>query len=381
MRHFFLFHLCMLIAAMPVAAPADILFAGGDLYVAGSGDEDIPAAGRDIIGTGFSLRITAPVAEDAFLSGASISVEQPVGGDLSAFGGRVLVEAGVGGDLSVSGFAVETGEEAAVDGNARLSGGSVKLRGPVTGALVAAGGEVTLDAPVEGDVHLSAGKLVFGEAARIGGRLHYSAREEIEVPASVVPADRVTFTPFRDQGGRMVSRDWDEDWPGPGRGAMIGGALTVYLFFVVAGGLLLAFLPRTVTDLADRIAAGPAVTLMSGLAGLGAAFGLVPILALSIIGLPLIPVILLAIVLLWMAGYLLGIFTISMRVLLAVTGTGVDPSMWAKLGALAAGLGVAMLLNFIPVLGWVLNFAALLLGVGAIMALPFDRRNRPVADA
>ena len=370
MRHLLLLF-CLLGLSAPHPAQADTMLAGGDLYVAGASEDAIPAAGRDLIATGFRLRVTAPVADDAMLSGAAVTVSQSVGGDLSAFGGRVAIEAEVGGDLSVSGFSVETGPAAAVAGNVRLSGGSVEIRGPVSGALVVAGGEVTLDAPVEGDVRLSSGALSFGEAARIGGQLTYSAPEPIDIPASVVPGERVTFNPF-DARHDGVRGDRHPDWSMPGRGAMIGSALIGYVFFLVAGALFLTFVPDTVGSLDARIATRPALTFMIGLAGLGTAFGLVPILALSVIGIPLIPVMLMAIVLLWMAGYLMGVYAISMRMLSAMAGDSATPGTAMRTGALAAGLAVAMLLNFIPVLGWVLNFAALLLGVGAIVALPFD---------
>lgn len=363
----------LLLAVIPQVAHPEAFSAGGDLYVAGEDSRVMSTAGRDLFATGFSVRLTAPVTQDAHLLGARVEVARPVGGDLMAAGGDVKISAPVQGDLSVAGVSVTTDSAARIGGNARLSGGAVTIGGPVEGALVVSAGEVTLDAPIGGDVWLTAGTLRFGAEARIAGRLHYSTREPLAIPAAVIAEDRVTFHPLGEAAARMVERDWNGHWPLPGRGAVLAGAATTLVFFVAMGAIFLAFAPRMVADLDGRIAARPAIMLLRGLIALSAAIGLVPILALTIIGLPLLPVILLAIILLWMVGYLLGVFAVSLRVLRALRGGAAEPGMGLKLAALAAGLVVAALLNFIPVLGWMANFLLVLLGIGAIASLPFER--------
>ncbi len=88
---------------------------------------------------------------------------------------------------------LRTSTQGTVAGNARLLGGTVVIDGPVSGALTVTAGELTLNAPVNGDALILAETMHFGPEARILGRLTYTAAEPMTVPASVVPADRITY--------------------------------------------------------------------------------------------------------------------------------------------------------------------------------------------
>lgn len=115
-----------------------------------------------------------------------------------------------------------------------------------------------------------------------------------------------------------------------------------------------------------------------GVLGLSALFGLVPVSALTIVGLPLIPLVLLALVLAWTLGYLLGVYSVAMRVVDAFREGTAPQGMAVRV---LAGLVVAVLLNFVPFLGWMLNVAVVLLGLGAITAALGEAllRGRPGA--
>jgi hypothetical protein len=114
-----------------------------------------------------------------------------------------------------------------------------------------------------------------------------------------------------------------------------------------------------------RMAHGrPGTTMLLGLVGLSALVGLIPVSAISIVGLPLAPIALLLLILVWLLGYLLGAYVLAMAVARGL-GMGDDPSIWARIGVLAAAIVGAALLNFIPVIGWMANLALVLLGVGA----------------
>ena len=120
------------------------------------------------------------------------------------------------------------------------------------------------------------------------------------------------------------------------------------------------------------IVARPGATALSGLIGLSMLFGSVPILAMTLIGIPLVPIAILAILIVWFLGYVLGAYALGMGVARAM-GVGEDPSIMLRLAVLAATALVAAVLNFIPFLGWLANFAIVILGVGAMTYVLFER--------
>ena len=142
-------------------------------------------------------------------------------------------------------------------------------------------------------------------------------------------------------------------------------SLVTLLFLIALGAAFLLFAPTTVRDLRRSINDRPLNAILQGVIGLSMLLGMVPILAMTIVGLPLLPFIALAILIIWTLGYLLGGYAIAMRMWLAF-GKSDDPSLIARLGALTAAVIVVALLNYIPFFGWFVNFTLVLLGVGAM---------------
>ena len=86
----------------------------------------------------------------------------------------------------------------------------------------------------------------------------------------------------------------------------------------------------------------------------------------TLVAIPLIPIVILAVVLAWTAGYLLGAYVIAWRIASAFAGPPQTTAM--RLGALAICLVVLALLNFVPVVGWLVNLLVVFLGLGAFVS-------------
>lgn len=371
--------LCLLIALAPLPALSEPVTArnGSDSYLAGAADLPVLEAPGDVFAAGSSVVLRGTTSGDVHAAGFSIEVEVPVPQDLYAMGGSVTVRGPVGSDVTAAGFSLRVAGE--VGGNARLMGGSVVVDAPVRGALTATGGEVTLNAEIGGDVLVQTGRLTLGPQARIGGRLVYSAPEAARIPAEVVPAERVSFRAEEPGDG-----PWREAWAAreypvlPGVMTMLSGALLVWGFLLLIGAGWLLIAPDLTERLRQGAAARPGPALLAGFLGMATLFGLVPVSAITLIGIPLIPFALLAILLLWTFGYLLAAYVLAHRVLLALGGgIGVAGRLLA-LAAVLLGLG---LLNFIPFLGWMLNVALMLFGLGAILRPVFARLGAPLPAA
>jgi hypothetical protein len=264
-----------------------------------------------------------------------------------------------------------------------LTGGTVTIDGSISGALIAAGGTVILNGSVDGDAAITAGTLEFGPDARIGGELRYSTSERMEIPASVVPSDRVSYekldtSRMREAMSEATGRDWHgDDDDGGSLLAMIGGGILGFAFLLAVGSICLAAMPETVRRLRDRAIARPFMALLAGVAGLSMILGLIPVAAMTLIGLPLLPFIILAIPLVWLAGYLAGIYAVAIRIVEAFNPELTEaPALGQRILILAIAILVVGVLNFVPFLGWMLNLALVLLGIGSIV-LSLIERTKP----
>lgn len=369
--------LLLIVLASPAWSDDPVARNGSDTFLSAQAALPAADASGDLFATGGSVALRGSAQGDVHVMGFSVEVEIPAPLDLYAAGGSVSLRAPVGSDLSAAGFSVRSGPEAVVSGNARLLGGSVVIDGPVRGALTVAGGEVTLNAPVGGDVLIVTGALTMGPEAQIGGRLVYATPSPAEIPASVIAPERVTWRRSGETGwtwGRPG--DWHPMPALPAFLTLFSGTLLVVGFLTLLGAATLLIAPALVERLRQSAASRPGPTLLSGFFGLSTLFGLVPVSALTLIGLPLVPIALLLIVLVWTFGYLLGAHVLATAVI-AASGRA-QPGPPARILALMVMLAVLAALNFIPFIGWMLNIGVMLFGLGAIAAPLFFRAGAPL---
>ena len=327
------------------------------------------ASGGDAFAVGNVVTTTGTVAGDVHVVGFDVDISTTAGADLYAIGGTVTIRADVADDLSAMAYSLQLGSDAVVGGNARMMGQTVRMDGVVNGALIISGAEIFVNGSVGGDVRLNAQSITFGPAAKIDGQLTYLSEKAVVIPASVIPADRVTVEEWdRVDWMRDVNEGWDNmEMPVfPTTVTLFKAFLISLAFFVVIGAIFLSFMPKRIAAMRRQIAEAPGRTFLLGIVGLSVLFGLVPITALTIVGLPFVPFAILLIVLAWMLGYVLGAYAVAMRVLVAFNGPEEDASLLIKLVVLAAAVSVVAVLNFIPFVGWIVNYTLVLLGIGAM---------------
>jgi hypothetical protein len=378
--------LTAMVLAGPAQADTTSRSIANDLFLFGSGNSVQLDAPRDLLAAGSTVVLEGAVAQDTQAVGFDVDVGAATGADLYAMGFTVSLRGPVLGDVTASGMSVRTSKTAVVSGNARLAGSTVIIDGPISGGLAAAAAEVILNAPVSGDVLITAEKITFGPDARIGGSLTYSMPAKMDIPERVIGADRVKFEVYQQpemiRGAHQMWRDWD--YPGmPTFMSLFSGFLVTLGFFFVVGAVFLTLMPKPVQRLQRSIDARPGMSLLTGVIGLSILFGLAPITALTVVGLPLVPIVLLATVGVWTLGYVLGAYALAMRVMRSL-GAAEDPSIMLRLLALIVGITLVALLNFIPFLGWMANFALVLAGIGAMTTALFERlagNAGPVLDA
>ena len=319
------------------------------------------AAAQETTDTSSSGEVVAH-GSDRIVIGASFDIDEAVSRNVYGAGGRITVNAPVGGKVRLAGGNLEIGPNAVVAGNAALAGGNVLVKGTIKGDLRVAGGNVRLDGVVGGDVTAGAGTLELGPNARIGGRLKYRS-ESFERDSAATIAGGITKM-------RRQRAEFDFE--------PLGHSTRRWLWsmgLVLIAGLIAGALPGPSRRMAEELRARPALTPLLGFVAL---FG-IPIASvlvmLTIIGIPLGLLALIGYAALLFVGYVCSMVVVS-GMLLEHFKKEVAEDVWWRVGAAALAMLALALVGRIPVIGHMVAFVALIVGVGLISGVAIHRAPR-----
>lgn len=325
-----------------------------DLFAAG-GTVDVQAdVEGDAIAAGGTVTLAGAVSGDAIVAGGSVTVPAAVGDNLLVAGGWVRISGPVAGKVLAAGGRVELGAAARVAERLAVAGGSVQIGGVAEEQVSVVAGSVLVLGIIQGDLEVAAGELEIAETARIAGRVIYRGPEAPEVApgAEVVGGVRFLATPGRDV--REVG--WIAGILGPlvfiGLGLFVLGAVFFWAFpgFTEAAGRSLRARPLASLGLGFAVVvAGPFAIVLLMVTVLG-----IP-LALALLGLYLLALLLGLVV----AGFGLSGWAVRRWGPLALYGR------WRRLAWFLGATVLFALIALVPVVGALVLFVLLVLGVGA----------------
>lgn len=320
------------------AVEEDFYAAAGAVTVSGS------VAG-DVVVAGGTITVNAPIGADLIAAAGTVQLHSTVADDVRVAGGDITLADEIKGDLIVFGGVLRVLSTAHVAGDIIFGGGEMVIEGPVGGSVVGATGRARIDSSVGGDVDIRAGEgLALGDRAEILGDVIYTGDRDIErAQGAVVVGDIQTHASERDSSAEIQ-------------------AVAVTLFSVLFVALLAYLLFRR--QLGILVQEGRHSYGKDGLIGLAV-----------LLGVPFVSVVLMVSVL----GLFAGIFLLACYVALLIAA-------WVVAGVLAGSLfmqlfsrhgsvtlvsvvvGVSLLqiLVLVPFIGWLLGFAAILIGLGSI---------------
>jgi hypothetical protein len=379
----------------------------------GSGSVAQPrmAAGRDIALTGIlseqqflagdQVRISAEVADDIFATGRTVIVDGAKAVTLVTGAGRLEIRNTTLRDLIAGGLEAEisgTIEDDMVVGicpacpmgsgqlviapstrvgsDARLAAASIEMKGAIGGNLRAAAHRIVISGDVAGNVELRGHEIILEPTARITGTLTTwsPSPPSIAAGAQVGQSRHVaTHAPFPDRG---------EMRQGMIRVAAVAAAITVAGLFLFAILAQLA-VPAVIGAAALRVHTQLWASVGVGLAVLLLAPVLLALLAVTLIGAPaalvggaaLFVLFALAVVL---AAFVLGLW---LRARLTRAETWLASGMGARIGWTLLGMLLLILLQAVPVVGWIIGFIAFLAALGAIAGALRERSGVQAAPA
>ena len=290
---------------------------------------------------------SAEVEDEVYTFFGDVRVDGLVEEDVKSGMGNIVVNGdGVGDDIN-AGF------------------GDVEVRAPVGGEIEAGFGDVYVDDTVEGDIDVGRGDVDLGPGAMVRGNVSLGSGKITGNTEALQGTLATDVSPEMDS---------DPDWfVIPGVAGWVFGTAA----FVACSVLAAVLAPGPLLAATRRAEASPGLSLLLGVGSVPAFFVFAVVLAVSIVGIPLLLLLAPAYLAFLFFGALVAAYFVGRRVVFATGRYRGGNALAAMVGALI--LAVAYL---IPVLGGLLIYGLALLGTGAsVLALFSRRRTYPSYEA
>lgn len=326
---------------------------------------------KEYFAAGNTIILDGVVNGDAYLAGQSVLMEGTVNGDLIAAGGnitikgtvaknirvaggQVIISGQVGGNVTVAGGTVMLMDTGSIGGSLIAAGGKIDLLGAVTKEAYLGGGQIFISNSIGSDV-IASGNVILSPGAKIVGQLQYFSRDNAQIdPGATVSGSIIHNFPPQKEYHQV-------DFVKPVLLLVILSKLAELLFAVIVGSVLFHVLPIYAKRMSDYVTLHMWKSFGIGfLVIIAAPFSLI-LLALTIVGLPIIAV---GIFFLFLYSYVGGIFVAFSIGRYLLQRTYVNPHWFFSL---LLGLVILGLLQLIPLIGWVVSLVISLTGLGVTL--------------
>jgi hypothetical protein len=332
-----------------------------DLYIAGGNVTSSGTIVGDLVAGGGNVLIDGSISEDLAVGGGSITILADVGDDIRAGGGSITIAGRVGGDVVMgSGQTQVTGD--GIAGDVIWAGGALNISAPVSGNLKLVGGEVLINSIVSGNVKFKGDKLVLGSNAVINGTLTYSSSEEATIKEGAVVVGEITHTKYNGTKDKSSKKKFIA--------GLISLAILISLLSKLTGALVFGLIFHKYTEtLVNKALARPLPELGRGFIVLI----IIPVasifLMITVIGIPLSLFGLIA-----YAGFMIFSFIMAPVVLGSLVHKWIKKTNTYHVSWKIILLGVVlyMILGIIPVIGWIVKLALILLVLGSVSKMKLD---------
>ena len=316
----------------------------GAFYAAGSTVKIEGTVDGDVYCAGETIEITGSVSGSVLCAGKSVHVAGTVGRDIRVAGQNVTIDSKTEGAVSMFAQTATISQTATVAGEGK--GGAQKIRIEGTGGeKVRVGGEEGgSGAVVGGNADIGAGHIIINDKGKVTGNLNYQADKELQLPQDKV-GGKISYNPVPESEGKTEAA-----------GAAMG---FVMMAVMLLGSALLiaAIMPRFLQRSVEITQKGFGFVLVAGLITLFSIPFFIFFLAISIVGIPVAIILLLA----WCVVMLLSgaFFAYWVGSLLLKKSNNI-------LVRMGVGALVTLVLCLIPFVGVLVVLAALIIGSGMI---------------
>ena len=336
-----------------------------DLFVAAANVTiDGEVKGNLYVGSG-SLNISGKVAGSVYAGSGVVSLDKAqIGQDLVVGAGTVqLRESKLGGSLIAGAGTIVVDEKSEIGGGVTAGIGSLSLGGKVGRGVTVGAGSITLNADIAKEIQVSSGNLTVGSSAKLNGDLTYLSSKEASIDAKAQVNGTVKkLTPDSQNAKDTAFKVGSLKLGLIGQSINFGFTLWSLLGALLIGILLVYLFPKPILEIAENITQEPLKTFGIGLLALALFPMIFFLLLITVIGIPLAFILLLALALLcFLAKFLVAvIFGAALFDLIEKK----DINLYLKM---IVGLVAYYVLVSVPFLGWFVRIVVCLLGIGAVL--------------
>lgn len=254
----------------------------------------------------------------------------------------------------------------------------------VQGDLSAVMSSGEIHGTIDGDVSIVLGSVMIGPNAKIKGDLNVVLGSVAEHPKATITGSKnfVLSSSSVEENMAQLKKTFQENrkrrinLEGPLEKRFLSGLangpfknrqssfpwkLTLTLGYLIEAVLLYIFIPARMQNMTNQLSLYPGKSVGCGFMGILLILPVAVILIVSIIGIAVLPLYVLALVLAFSIGYICVGYLLGMRLKSAINASVSD------LVALLAGVLFLELLRFVPGFGWLLRFIALTAGLGLVL--------------
>jgi hypothetical protein len=361
------------------------------------------------------VTINGDINGDVVANMGQVTVSGNVSGDVRSRMGEIVISGSVGGNVDADLGATRVG--GSVGGNVGSGFGELLISGAVSGNVYSKGGNVVITGIVDGDVTLEQGVVEVGPQGVVNGQIYVARGLIKKAESSIIGAVKIdeeltsselqtsdrnpgysfdgvdedlvdaivnrmdrsfdnAFNRFSFMPHVMRNRGWNL-YPFPSIGPygnVARGIINMLIIFALTA-LTYTLFPGQSRKAAEVVTAKSGPVIGWGLLVALLAIPLMVLLAITIIGIPLIIVEIIVLALAALLGYTGIALLVGEKVVTTASSRTVNP-----LGAIAIGVLILGLVAMIPFFGWLVSFAILVLALGAAFTTRFGSAKDPVTE-
>lgn len=370
-----------------------------DLYLTGKEVRIQGTVKGDVVVFAEQVYVTGTVEGDLLAAGQTVVIEGKVGNSIRMAGQVLKLADGadVGGDLIGAGLSLEIEPQAQLRRDVVYGGFQLLSAGKIERNLLVGAAAVEIQGEVGGDARLQVGGsgdevppsafgppppvdmpriqpgLTLGPDAKIGGTLNYAAPDESTIPDTAQIAGGVQFKK-QEQHAAAPAEPTNVVWQAARRFASL----------LLVGLVLVGVFPTWTTGIADQVRGKPLSSLGWGSVMVGLALALFFILLVVTITIAvlvgvmtlneLIPVVLIVgtlglmslVGLGWLYASYVAQIVIALMLGQLIFRQNSSVSLLARLSAMLLGLVLIVAASYIPIAGFLVGLAIILLGLGGL---------------
>ncbi len=367
---FFLAGLTLAQESSPSADRGQNIIVGKDEII----DHDFFAGGQTVTISGVingdvfvganTVLVDGKINGDLITGSSNLTITGEVTDDVRCVGANIVINGIIGKNITAVGSIIVINESARVGGSVLAMGSQININGPIAKDLQVYGNQVNVNNQTGRDLKGAFTQLVLGPKAQILGDLEYQSPAEAQIADGALIAGQITYKPSekdsrQNRRGNLSGKLWPMAMGFYGIGLYF--KFVSVLIALVFGLFYLYFFPKRVKSMVQIV--GSKFWLSLGLGVLTPIIFslLVVFLVVSLVGIPIIFVVLpIFVILVWLSKLFVAFFVGSKILNKFDKNKGLG---WALL----VGLVVYYLLQMIPFVSGLAGFVFTAAGLGAFV--------------